>query len=135
MEHFFTIANHKMTVEKRGGPNNRDDLLTRNDVRNMERVIRQSLYALDPNDLISIQTWVQRHQKHVFFYQDFSITEPFILGIQTEWQLQQMIRFGHNSYIAADCTFGSSKLRVCKPFSTSYLLLLVQIHLYFAGKV
>lgn len=105
------MQNHIETVEKHGGPSNRDDLLTRNDVRNMERVIRQSLYELDANDLLSIRTWVQRHQKHVFFYQDHSVAEPFILGIQTEWQLQQMIRFGHNSYIAADCTFGSKKLK------------------------
>eukprot|EP01018_Ginkgo_biloba_P040190 Gb_37568 [translate_table: standard] len=105
------MQNHSETVEKHGGPNNRDDLLTRNDVRNMERVIKQSTYELHSNDVLSIRMWVQRHQKHVFFYQDFSVTEPFILGIQTEWQLQQMIRFGHNSFIAADSTFGTNKLR------------------------
>ncbi|GLJ43699.1 hypothetical protein SUGI_0909890 [Cryptomeria japonica] len=117
------MQNHSEEVEKHGGPSNRDDLLTRNDVRNMERVIRQSTYELDSNDLLSIRTWVQRHQKYVFFYQDSSVSEPFILGIQTEWQLQQMIRFGHNSYIAADSTFGTNKLRC-----PLYTLLVFDVH-------
>lgn len=117
------MQNHIEEVEKHGGPSNRDDLLTRNDVRNMERVIRQSTYELDANDISSTRTWVQRHQKYVFFYQDFSVNEPFVLGIQTEWQLQQMIRFGHNSYIAADSTFGTSKLKY-----PLYSLLVFDVH-------
>lgn len=54
---------------------------------------------------------VERHPKNVFFYQDSSDTGSFILGIQTEWKLQQMIRFGNNSLIAADTTFEINKLK------------------------
>ncbi|XVF34456.1 hypothetical protein REPUB_Repub18cG0060300 [Reevesia pubescens] len=37
--------------------------------------------------------------------------EPFLLGIQTDWQLQQMLRYGHNGSIASHSTFGSKKLK------------------------
>nr|RVW14389.1 Retrovirus-related Pol polyprotein from transposon TNT 1-94 [Vitis vinifera] len=42
---------------------------------------------------------------------DSSEADPFILGIQTEWQLQQMIRFGHRSIMAVDSTFGIKRLK------------------------
>jgi len=56
--------------------------------------------------------WVASHQNHVFFYEDFSDSEPFTLGIQTEWQLQQMIQFGNCSLLASDSRFGTNKLKV-----------------------
>ncbi|ERN03925.1 hypothetical protein AMTR_s00078p00196690 [Amborella trichopoda] len=105
------IQHHTEEVERHGGPCNRDDFLTRNDVRNMERVIKQSTYELHLNDAVSVRIWVQRHQKCVFFFQDSPDTESFILGIQTEWQLQQMLRYGHNSSIAANSMFGLNKLK------------------------
>ncbi|MBA0762244.1 hypothetical protein Gotri_024782 [Gossypium trilobum] len=42
---------------------------------------------------------------------DTSEMDPFILGIQTEWQLQQMVRFGRHNLVAADSTFGIKKLK------------------------
>nr|GEX89535.1 zinc finger, SWIM-type [Tanacetum cinerariifolium] len=38
--------------------------------------------------------------------------ESFILGIQTEWRSQQMLRFGHRSFIAVDSTFGIKRLKI-----------------------
>ncbi|XP_077212190.1 uncharacterized protein LOC143847287 [Tasmannia lanceolata] len=105
------IQHHIEEVERHGGPSNRDDFLTRNDVRNIERVVRHSTYELHSNDSYSIKMWVQRHQKHVIFFQDASSTESFILGIQTEWQLQQMFHYGQNSSIASHSTFGLNKFR------------------------
>ncbi|KAF8407021.1 hypothetical protein HHK36_006143 [Tetracentron sinense] len=105
------IQHHIEVVGRHGGPSNRDDFLTRNDVRNMERVIRHSTHELHANDVSSVQMWVQRHQKHVFFFQDTSSSESFVLGIQTDWQLQQMLRYGHNSSIASHSTFGLKKFR------------------------
>ncbi|XP_010249825.1 PREDICTED: uncharacterized protein LOC104592258 isoform X2 [Nelumbo nucifera] len=109
------IQHHIEEVERHGGPCNRDDFLTRNDVRNMDRVIRHSTYQLHANDICSIRMWVQRHQKNVFFFQDSSPTESFILGIQTEWQLQQMLRYGHDSSVASHSNFGLKKLRNAIP--------------------
>ncbi|KAF9616838.1 hypothetical protein IFM89_032688 [Coptis chinensis] len=104
------IQHHVGEVERHGGPSSRDDFLTRNDVRNMERAIRQSMFQLHADDVCSVRMWVQRHQKNVFFFQDKSGSD-FVLGIQTEWQLHQMLRYGHNSSIASHSSFGLSKLR------------------------
>ncbi|PQM33428.1 uncharacterized protein Pyn_40050 [Prunus yedoensis var. nudiflora] len=98
-------------VEGHGGPHNRDDFLSRNDVRNMERVIRNSSHELHEDDECSIRMWVQRHRKNVFYFQDSSGSEPFVLGMQTDWQLQQLVQYGHNGYIAFHSTFGLKKLK------------------------
>ncbi|XP_031372668.1 uncharacterized protein LOC116187844 isoform X1 [Punica granatum] len=105
------MQHHMEVVQRHGGPQSRDDFLTRNDVRNMERVIRSSSYRLDENDECSVKMWVQRHQKNVFFFQDYGSPEPFALGIQTDWQLQQMLQYGHNGTIAAHSNFGMKKLK------------------------
>ncbi|XWS45846.1 hypothetical protein CRYUN_Cryun14cG0014400 [Craigia yunnanensis] len=105
------MQRHNESVEKQGGPYNRDDLLTHRYVRRQERSIRRSTYELDADDAVSVSMWVESHQNHVFFYEDFTDLDPFTLGIQTEWQLQQMIRFGNHSLIASDSRFGTNKLK------------------------
>ncbi|KAB2053859.1 hypothetical protein ES319_A12G215300v1 [Gossypium barbadense] len=80
-------------------------------VRKLGMIIKRSTHELDLDDQASIRMWVERNKKSIFFYQDTSETDPFILGIQTEWQLQQMVRFGHRSLIAADSTFGIKRLK------------------------
>ncbi|KAJ4707217.1 Zinc finger, SWIM-type [Melia azedarach] len=105
------MQRHNESVERQGGPCNRDDLLTHRYVRRQERSIRRSTYELDLDDAVSVKMWVESHQSHVFFYEDFSDYDPFTLGIQTEWQLQQMIRFGNGSLVASDSRFGTNKLK------------------------
>ncbi|XP_054783503.1 uncharacterized protein LOC129290667 isoform X3 [Prosopis cineraria] len=105
------MQRHNETVERQGGPSNRDDLLTHRYVRRQERAIRRSTYELDSDDSVSITMWVETHRNHVFFYEDFSDSDPFTLGIQTEWQLQQMIRFGNRSLLVSDSKFGTNKLK------------------------
>ncbi|XP_065849062.1 uncharacterized protein [Euphorbia lathyris] len=105
------VQHHSEVVQGHGGPHSRDDFLTRNDVRNMERVVRNSSHKLHANDDCSVKMWVQRHQKYVFFFQDTSGADPFILGIQTDWQLQLILRYGNNGSIASHSTFGLKKLK------------------------
>ncbi|KAL2254689.1 UNVERIFIED_CONTAM: hypothetical protein Sindi_0263600 [Sesamum indicum] len=105
------MQRHNESVEKQGGPCNRDDLLTHRYVRRQERSIRRSSYELDEDDAVSISMWVESHQNNIFFYEDFSDSDPLILGIQTEWQLQQMIRFGNCRLLAYNSNFGSNKLK------------------------
>ncbi|KAJ8748744.1 hypothetical protein K2173_011298 [Erythroxylum novogranatense] len=105
------MQRHNESVEKQGGPCNRDDLLTHRYVRRQERSIRRSTYELDEDDAVSVSLWVETHQSNVFFYEDFSDSDPLTLGIQTEWQLQQMIRFGNRSLMASDSRFGTNKLK------------------------
>ncbi|KAI3996006.1 hypothetical protein MKX01_037503 [Papaver californicum] len=105
------MQRHNEFVEKQGGPRNRDDLLTHRYVRRLERSIRRSSYELDEDDMVSIGMWVESHQSQVFFYEDFTDADPCVLGIQTEWQLQQMIRFGNCSLVVSDSRFGMNKLK------------------------
>ncbi|RDY11502.1 hypothetical protein CR513_03816, partial [Mucuna pruriens] len=105
------MQRHNESVERQGGPCNRDDLLTHRYVRRQERAIRRSTYELDDDDAVSISMWVESHQNQVFFYEDFSDSDPFTLGIQTEWQLQQMIKFGNRGLLASDSRFGTNKLQ------------------------
>lgn len=100
------------SVERQGGPCNHDDLLTHRYVQRQERAIRHSTYELDDDDAVSISMWVESHQNQVFFYEDFSDSDPYTLGIQTEWQLLQMIRFGNCGLLASDSRFGTNKLQV-----------------------
>ncbi|GAB2270990.1 hypothetical protein Dimus_005846 [Dionaea muscipula] len=105
------MQKHNESVEKQGGPYNRDDLLTHRYVRRQERSIRRFKYELDQDDAVSLSLWVESHQNYVFFLEDFSDSHPLTIGIQTEWQLLQMIRSGHHSLLASDSRFGTNKLK------------------------
>ncbi|CAI9781905.1 unnamed protein product [Fraxinus pennsylvanica] len=48
------MQRHNESVERQGGPSNRDDLLTHRYVRRQERSIRRSTYELDADDAVSI---------------------------------------------------------------------------------
>lgn len=111
------IQHHTEVVQGHGGPHNRDDFLTRNDVRNMERLIRNCSHELHASDECSVKMWVQRHHKHVFYFQSNSQSEPFVLGIQTDWQLQQILRYGNNGSMAFHTMLCSKKLKVLSSFS------------------
>lgn len=121
------MQRHNESVEKQGGPSNRDDLLTHRFVRRQEKKIRQSKYELDADDVVSLSLWVEDHPTCVFFYQDFTESDPFTVGIQSEWQLQQMIRFGNRGLLASDSRFGTYKFKVC---SSVFLVTIVCSALY-----
>lgn len=104
------LQKHIQDSETFGGSANGGDLASKF-VQKLEMVIRRSSYELDPDDALSVRKWLERHHNYVFFFQDSSDIDPFILGIQTEWQLQQMICFGNNSIVVADTSFGINKLK------------------------
>lgn len=81
-------------------------------VHKLGMIIKRSTHELDLDDQASIKIWAERNKKSIFFYQESSETDQFMLGIQTEWQLQQLVRFGHCSLVAADSTFGIKRLKV-----------------------
>jgi hypothetical protein len=58
---------HNESLERQGGPCNRDDLLTPRYVRRQERSIRRSTYEMDADDAVSISMWVESHQDHGFW--------------------------------------------------------------------
>eukprot|EP01018_Ginkgo_biloba_P032726 Gb_32690 [translate_table: standard] len=105
--------NHTLSVEAKvaidGKSSHRDDFLTRQDIYNLETPIKASSYKLQSKDEDSIRGWIERHHDRVFFYQDMSNGQPFILGIQT--MIIRMVKFGKNNLIATDSTFGTNKLK------------------------
>ncbi|XP_010255617.1 PREDICTED: uncharacterized protein LOC104596236 [Nelumbo nucifera] len=105
------LQKHIEGVQRYCGSNAKVTTLASQYVRKLGMIIKRSTYELDLDDQASIRLWVERNKKSVFFYQDSSETDPFILGIQTEWQLQQMIRFGYHGLMACDSTFGIKKLK------------------------
>ncbi|KAM7513830.1 hypothetical protein LguiA_003413 [Lonicera macranthoides] len=105
------LEKHIEGIERYCGPNAKVNSLASQYVHKLGMIIKRSTHELDLDDKASVRMWVERNKKSIFFYQDASETDPFVLGIQTEWQLQQMIRFGHRSLIAADSTFGIKRLK------------------------
>ncbi|OVA08710.1 zinc finger protein [Macleaya cordata] len=105
------LQKHIEGVQRYCGSNSKASMSASQYVHKMGMIIKRSTHELDLDDQASIRLWVERNKKSVFVYQDTSDTDSFILGIQTEWQVQQMIRFGHQSLMAADSTFGIKKLK------------------------
>lgn len=110
------LEKHIEGIQRYCGSNAKVNSLASQYVQKLGMIIKRSTHELDLDDQASVRLWLEKNKRSVFFYQDTSETEPFILGIQTEWQLEQMIRFGHRSIIAADSTFGIKKLKY--PLST-----------------
>ena len=88
------------------------DTLASQYVHKLGMIIKRSTHELDLDDQASVKIWAERNKKSIFSYQESSETDQFMLGIQTEWQLQQFVRFGHCSLVAADSTFGIKRLKV-----------------------
>eukprot|EP01018_Ginkgo_biloba_P029802 Gb_40971 [translate_table: standard] len=105
--------NHTLTVEAKvaidGKSSHHDDFLTRQDIYNLEARIKASSYKLQSKEDASVVEF--NHHDQVFFYQDMSNNQPFILGIQSTWQLEQMVKFGKNNLLT-DSTFATNKLKV-----------------------
>ena len=108
------LQTHMEGIQQYCGSNAYVNSLASQYVQKLELIIKRSSHELDLDDQASIRMWVEKNKKSVFFYQDSSESDPFILGIQTEWQLQQMIRFGHQGLLACDSSFGISKLKVVR---------------------
>ncbi|GAV63536.1 hypothetical protein CFOL_v3_07054 [Cephalotus follicularis] len=105
------LEKHIEGIQRYCGSNANVNSLASQYVQKLWMIIKRSSHELDLDDQASIRMWVERNKKSIFFYQDSSESDSFILGIQTEWQMQQMIRFGHRSLIAADSTFGIKRLK------------------------
>ena len=99
----------------------RDTFLLPCDVMNICRKRAEDLWEKHPYDPISVRMWAAENPCSVFYYQEHSLLDlnsqtqddsPFTIGIQTEWQLEMMANFGHNSALSIDATFGTSQTRV-----------------------
>jgi hypothetical protein len=100
----------------------RDCFLSMEDIRNICGVRAQELYKKHHNDAESVRMWVRENREMVFYYQDpgtkiegvlNSDNVPFVIGIQTPFQLRMMLNYGHDSIIAIDGTFATNNKKVC----------------------
>ena len=76
------------------------------DIRNICRKHAEELWMKDPSDPINVHMWMLEHLDSVFIYQEHLLMDlnsstqndaPFTFGIQTEWQLEMIAKFGHNN--------------------------------------
>ena len=98
-----------------------DMFLSHQDVRNLSSKKAAETYRLHQNDALSVRMWVETNRDSVFYYKETgklgpgalqAQNIPFVVGIQTPWQKETMLKFGHNSGVAIDATFGTSAKKV-----------------------
>jgi hypothetical protein len=90
-----------------------DFFLRRKDVVNIYNHLMKGNYHLHKKYEMSVNLWYQKHRDDFFFYQNPNGGGvPFIAGIQTPWMLETMVELSHNSLIAMDSTFNTSKYGV-----------------------
>ena len=106
-----------------------DMFLSHQDVRNLLLKKAAETYRLHQNDALSVRMWVESNTDSVFYYKETGKVGPgslhpenvpFVLGIQTPWQSEMMLKFGHNSRVAIDATFGTSAKKVRTSIFTSF---------------
>ncbi|MCO5555000.1 hypothetical protein L7F22_008539 [Adiantum nelumboides] len=111
------FAQHIQSAERgsmlRNTDGTRDVFLTMRDVLNIACTMENASLHTHHDDAISVRNWVIDNPTNVFSYQAMNENkgEAFILGIQTRWQLEMHSKYGHNSLLAMDATFGTNKYK------------------------
>ena len=119
-ENFFLT----MSKVKGDGTNilTRDMFLNHQDVRNLSSKKALETYRLHQNDALNMRILMESNTDSMFYHKEigkvrpgalYAENVPFILGIQTPWQKEIMFKFGYNSAVAIDATFGTSAKKVC----------------------
>ena len=74
------------------------------DIRNVAGRLARETYKRDNNDAKFVRMWVQEHPHLVFYYKESGVhvrgaitrdNMPFMIGIQTSWQQDMMLKHGH----------------------------------------
>ena len=106
-------------------PCSRDTFIMPDDVYNLCKKRAAQLWQKHPKDPLSVRMWKEENHENVFHYHEFGNFNlndpaptaeqeeaPFCLGIQTPWQLEMMLKYGHKRQIAMDATFGTNEPKV-----------------------
>ncbi|GLJ52010.1 hypothetical protein SUGI_1105570 [Cryptomeria japonica] len=90
----------------------RDSFVTRKDVINAAMRVCSIRSRKHVHDATSILEWKKQDEaKKKKFQQPQGADRPFIMGIQTTWMLDMMVRFSHDSIISMDSTFATNNYR------------------------
>ena len=92
----------------------RNAFLTKRDILNQRKQLDDPRYRIHEDDSLNFQYWVEKNEVDVFILN----REPFILWIMTIWQVEQVVKHGHNNVLAMDSTFRTIKYKV---FSLLYI--------------
>ena len=97
------------------------------DVYNTANKLAKELWEIHPSGARSVKVWTDKNPEcwyHYWEYGNLELNDPplpeddsLCLAIQTEWQLEMMVRHGHRSAMSMDATFSTNaKLKVCCHF-------------------
>ena len=86
----------------------RDAFLTKKDILNQRKQLDDPRYQIHEDDSLNVQYWVEKNEVDVFILN----REPFMLEIMMRWQVEQVVKHGHNNVLAMDSTFCTSKYKV-----------------------
>ena len=87
--------------------------LSRKYIVNIYSRLMKGKYQLHQKDEMRINLWYQKRSKDFFVYQKPNGPGvPFIMGIQTKWMLDTMVKPSHNNIRAMDSIFSTNKYRV-----------------------
>ena len=114
-------------------PPTRDTFIMPSDVYNLANKLAKELWEKHPKDAMSVRMWTDENPKDWYHYQEYGNIElnepppaeedPFCLAIQTEWQLEMMVRHGHRKALSMDATFSTNSSKVLPPYcDLSYCL-------------
>jgi hypothetical protein len=87
-----------------------DDFVELRDIAYYDRHAKMGVWHWDSNDFKSFRMWTELYPENVFTWhvEDTITSLPFILGIQTPWQKEMMIKFGHKGTISMDAQHGTN---------------------------
>ena len=88
----------------------RNDFIELRDIAYYECRAKIGIWRRDPNDFSSMKMWTEMYPENVFMWheEDHITNLSFILGIQTPWQKEVMIKFRHKGTISMDATHGTN---------------------------
>lgn len=119
------MAAHKeevLQLAKKGMTPTRDIFIMPKDVHNLAKGIAKEKWERHPRDAVSICMWTQEEPNEWFYYYEWSTPDvnevlgeehPFCLAIQSEWQFEMLLKFGHKRALSMDSTFGTNEAQVC----------------------
>lgn len=90
----------------------KDNSLLLKNIRYYEHERKKGIWYRHKNVLLSVNFWRLENSHTIFFYQDSDAGRgvPFTIGIQTLWQKDTVLKYGKNSCISMDATFGTNDL-------------------------
>ena len=119
------MAEHKSEVlrcAQENLPATRDTFIMPSDVYNIANKLAKELWEKHPNDAMSVRLWTDENPNSWYHYREYGTLQlneepppeddPFCLAIQSEWQLEMMVRHGHGKALSMDATFSTNAPKV-----------------------